>query len=84
MTKRQFIKSTKGKIFSATFIKKDGSVRRMNARLGVSKGVKGTGMKYDPVKKGLITVFDLKKNAHRMINLKTLQEFHCGKQHWRK
>ena len=35
------IKSTKGKFFSVTFIKKDGSVRKMTARLGVRKGING-------------------------------------------
>jgi hypothetical protein len=31
------------KFFNVTFLKKDGSLRTMTARLGVSKGVKGTG-----------------------------------------
>ena len=42
---KQFIKeSENGKIFSATFTKKDGTERRMNARRGVSKGITGQGM----------------------------------------
>ena len=37
----KMIKSTKGKWFSCTFIKKDGSKRVMNGRIGCHKGVKG-------------------------------------------
>lgn len=80
----RMIRATKGKVFTATFTKKDGTVRRMNARLGVRKNVKGVGLKFKPADKGLITVFDMQKDEHRMINLATLQEFTCGKTHWRK
>ena len=31
------IKNSRGKIFSCDFIKKDGSIRRMTCRLGVTK-----------------------------------------------
>ncbi|WP_193151290.1 hypothetical protein [Sulfurimonas sediminis] len=37
----EIIKSTHGKIFSCEFIKKDGSIRKMVARLGVAKNLKG-------------------------------------------
>ena len=84
MTTRDLIKSTKGRVFTATFVKKNGETRRMNARLGVRKGVTGKGLKFSPEEHGLITVFDMKKNAHRMINLETLQSFRCGKTTWRK
>ena len=36
----KMIKSTKGKWFSCTFIKKDGSKRVMNGRIGCHKGLK--------------------------------------------
>ena len=38
-----FLRSIKGRMFSATFTKKDGTIRRMTCRMSVSKGVKGTG-----------------------------------------
>ena len=44
----------------------------MTARLHVKKGVKGTGMAYNPIEKGLIPVWDMQKNGFRMINLKTV------------
>lgn len=65
---------TKGKIFSVKFTKKDGSVRDMQCRRGVSKGVKGEGLKYDPDKYNLIPVYDMAVRDYRMINADTIQE----------
>lgn len=36
---RNILKSAKGTIFTACFVKKDGSERTMNCRLGVTKGL---------------------------------------------
>ena len=50
ISKRKAIKAlynSAGRIFYAEFIKKDGSLRKMTARLGVHKGVTGKGMHYD-------------------------------------
>ena len=66
------IQKAENTIFSVEFIKKDGTVRTMVARLHVKKGVKGTGMAYNPIEKGLIPVWDMQKNGFRMINLKTV------------
>jgi hypothetical protein len=62
-----------GKIFSVEFVKKDGSLRKMNARLGVKKYVKGVGLSFNPTEKNLLPVFDLQKEAYRMINASTIQ-----------
>ena len=67
--------ASNGKIFFVEFTKKDGSTRRMTARRGVSKGVKGTGMAYRPLSKGMLTVFDMDKGAFRLINLTRLKRF---------
>ena len=67
------LRSTDGKIFGVTFIKKDGTIRDLNGRFQVKKGVKGVGLKFNPVEKGLMTVFDVKKDAFRMININTVQ-----------
>lgn len=67
----EIIKSTNGKIFSCEFIKKDGSLRKMVARLGVAKNLKG-GKNGESEKNSLITVYDMVANAYRMINLETL------------
>jgi hypothetical protein len=63
-----------GTFFSVHFIKKDGTLRKMVARLGVSKGVKGVGLAFNPTAKGLLPVFDVQKNAFRMINISTIQQ----------
>lgn len=69
------IKKTKGKIFSVTFVKKDGTIRKMTARLGVKKDLKGVGLGFDPTAKQLVVVFDMHKRAYRMINLQTIITF---------
>ena len=61
-----------GKIASADFIKKDGSLRKMVFRTKVTKGVTGEGMRYKPSEYGLRTVYDMQKGAFRHINLETV------------
>lgn len=68
------IQTADNTIFSVTFEKKDGTMRTMVARLNVKKGVNGKGMAYNPIEKGLLPVWDMQKNAFRMINLKTVTE----------
>jgi hypothetical protein len=75
---KQVIQETKGKYFSVVFTKKDGSTRRMTARLGVKKGINGKGMNYDPNEKDLMVVWDAQKNDYRMVNLSTIISFKCG------
>jgi hypothetical protein len=55
-----------GKIFSVEFIKKDGTKRLMNCRLGVTKHLKGGSSTLDPEK--FITVYDLQSEGYRAIN----------------
>ena len=56
------IKSSRGKIFTAITTKRTNGERRvLNCRLGVTKYVTGEGLKFDPEKKNLITVFDMQK-----------------------
>jgi hypothetical protein len=69
------IKKTNGRIFSVTFVKKDGTIRKMTARLGVKKDLKGVGLSFDPTAKQLVVVFDMHKRAYRMINLQTIITF---------
>jgi hypothetical protein len=63
-----------GKIFSAEFVKKDGSIRTMTCRRGVVKHLKGGELKFDPVAKGLIPVFDMANGGYRFINFNTLRK----------
>lgn len=68
----ELIRENKSNIFSVVFLKKDGTIRRMICRLGVKKYVNGKGLKYDPIERGLLGVFDMQKEAYRMINLETI------------
>jgi hypothetical protein len=69
---------TKGKIFTAEFVKKDGEFRTMNCRLGVMKDINGKGMSYKPLQRLLLPVFDMQKNEYRMINLNTMYSLKIG------
>jgi len=68
------IRETNGKFFSVTFTKKDGTLRKMTARIKVKKGVKGVGQKYIASDKGLITVYAMDKLNFRMVNLNEVKE----------
>ena len=76
---KDLIYNLRGRMFGATFIKKDGSIRKMNCRTGVAKYIKG-GSKplysYD----NLVRVFDLKKKGYRTINIDTLQSLRANKE----
>ena len=69
---KELIKESKGKIFAATFTKKDGSHRLMNARL--KKYISKTGRKapYKAEDYDLIPIYDMKSKGWRSLNLKTL------------
>ena len=69
----RLLKSNKNKIFSAIFIKRtDGVIRHMTCRLNVAKHLKGGMLLFDPLSKGLISVYDVKNRGYRLINLETL------------
>tara|TARA_Y100000401_G_scaffold108354_1_gene103548 strand:+ start:1848 stop:2141 length:294 start_codon:yes stop_codon:yes gene_type:complete len=66
------IRNSKGKFFSCLFLKKDGTIRAMNCRLGVKKGIKGTGKPIDNQSNSYVTVYDMVNKGYRVINLDTL------------
>ena len=68
------IEQTKGKFFTVKFIKKDGTLRKMTCRTGVSKGVTGKGLDFDPKEKGLRVVWAMDAEGYRMINLAQVTE----------
>lgn len=58
-----------GRIFSVDFIKRTtGKPRHMVCRTGVKKFVTGGGLKFDPVERDLLSVYDMQKKAYRFIN----------------
>jgi hypothetical protein len=69
-----------GKFFSCKFTKRDGTERKMVARIGVKKGVKGIGRKFNAENKNLLSVFDVHKRQFRFINLNTLHQLKINNQ----
>ena len=81
----EMIRNSSGKVFGVTFVKKDGTIRKMTARLNVRRNIKGVGMNYNPRELGLITAFDMGikedgeiRGGYRMININTLMTLSIG------
>ncbi len=60
------LKATQGKFFTVVFVKKDGTTRVMNARLGVSKHLKGGQSTLDPAQ--YLTVYDMQSEGYRAVS----------------
>jgi hypothetical protein len=75
----QDIDRTNGKFFTVKFIKKDGTLRKMTCRTGVSKGVTGKGLAFEPKEKGLKVVWSTDAEGYRMINLAQVTEITFNK-----
>jgi len=67
-----------GQIFTVEFITKQNELRSMNCRKQVTKHLKGGKLKFNPLEKGLLPVFDMYKQGYRFINLNTLQSLHIS------
>lgn len=66
MNKVERILNSNGKIFTVTFVKKDGTIRVLNGRLGVTKDLRGGECTLDKDK--FIIVYDLKSEGYRAID----------------
>lgn len=60
------------RMFSVTFVKKNGDLREMNCMLGVKKHLRGGEQGYDPAEHNLLTVYDLVAKDYRNINFAQL------------
>ena len=70
------LQATKGKFFTVVFIKKDGTTRTMNCRLGVTKHLKGGLSTLNPDQ--YLTVYDVQAEGYRAVNLSTIVSITCG------
>ena len=70
---KNLLKNTNGRFFTVTFVKQDGTLRTMNARVGVTSHIKGTGTSRAGTNDKYLTVFDAQKRAYRTINLDTIK-----------
>ena len=75
---KSMIKNTNGKFFTCFFVKKDGTLRKMTARVGVKKGLVNNGFVREE-KENLVCVYDMVAHDFRFINLSTLKSLKCGK-----
>ena len=75
---KSMIKNTNGKFFTCFFVKKDGTLRKMTARVGVKKGLANNGFVREE-KENLVCVYDMVAHDFRFINLSTLKSLKCGK-----
>ena len=62
-----------GRFFSVTFRKKDGSLRKMTARLGVKRDIQGNP-RYNPADYNLLVVWSVNDNAYRSIHIPSILE----------
>ena len=67
MTKTELKKLVGNQFFSATFVKKNGEIRKMLCRTGVKKYLKGGQKRYDY--DDILTVYDVQKKGYRTIPL---------------
>ena len=66
----EIIKGQNGKAVTVVFKKRtDGLIRTLNGRLGVTKGLKGGKLKYNPADYKLLTIYDMQKHDFRSIPL---------------
>lgn len=66
------IKSTNGKIFSVTFLKKDNTLREMVCRLGVTKHLQG-GEDNKAHLPQYINVFEMASEKYKTVTLDTVK-----------
>lgn len=67
----KFLEKSNGKFVAVTFIKKDGSMRTINGRLGVKKYLKGGKSNLDASK--FITIYSMADNGYRAVSRDTIQ-----------
>lgn len=69
----KMIEDTNGKFFTVTFQKKDGSIRDMNARIGVKKGQVG-GVATYKANPNNVGVYESNKGKYRCFNIERLMK----------
>ena len=70
-TLNDIVEASAGKFIAVSFIKKDGTLRTLNGRLGVVKHLKGGECTLDRSK--YIIVYDMINKGYRSINRETIQ-----------
>lgn len=82
MNAKDLIASTKGRIFSVTFRKADGTIRKMVARTGVKRYLKGGENKALASNPALVVVYDVQAKGYRMVNTDTVISMKANKKEY--
>lgn len=80
-TLKNLIAKARNCYFSVTFVKADGSVRKMVCQNGVKKHLKNTGVKLKQ-NPNVPRVYSPHSKGYRSFNLERVLEFRCGKDVW--
>jgi hypothetical protein len=71
ITAQLLLELAQDRFITVTFVKKDGSVRKMNGRFGVHKGTKGNIATSEHIQ-NLLVFRDVHKREFRHINVETI------------
>jgi hypothetical protein len=71
----KFIDDSCGKFLTVTFVKKNGEIRVLNGRLGVTKHLKGGKCTLDKSK--FIIIYDQQNAGYRSINRESILSVSC-------
>lgn len=77
-----FLSSQSGKIVTVDFVKKDGTARKLNGRLGVHKHLKGGDNTVMAPDRSYLTVYDMKSAGYRTVDLSTVSKVRAEKFDW--
>lgn len=70
------IEQSNGKMLTVTFLKKDGSERTLNGRLGVTKYIKGSSL--NKKSNDYITIYDVQNKGYRSVNRSSILAVRCA------
>ena len=77
-TVRSIIESNGGKFVSISFVKKDGTYRLINGRLGVTKYLKGGVNKNPRLNNDQLVLWECKTKSYRTVNLNAVRDVSVG------
>jgi hypothetical protein len=69
----KLLKRFEGRFIGVTYVKQDGTTRKLNGRLGVHSYLKGGINTVQADSRPYITIFDVKALEYRTVNLASLQ-----------
>lgn len=75
---KTFLEEQDGKFVGIDFVKNDGTDRSLNGRLGVVKYSNGGDNNVEALDRSYLTVFDMKANGYRTVNLATASHVRAG------